>query len=771
MLQTSMDIALQHSKNAIRKKLDETIKAATSSASRRDDLQRMFSENTDQAVCNVIEAIFCHGLRDAFFLKGSRFLQIPRSRSNFWPFVSKFSPVYVRKQIASLKLIQSEIGKARAWIRIVLNEGALEQYISLIEKGRDAIEVSAFGSIAFIFFRLFTVPSSLPLAFLRDGEKVEALIGYLKALSRIPLDLATNSSCLNIWSPSPLILAGPDEADRPFPQHLNSKDDDDRSSVYSHPSLLDGVIDATHRPPANVLLASTPEESSLSTFRPKEAEISSEVVVKRRKGRIRRSSKSSSEGHSSSNISRDVSMTNIPEQVKDEAKAERNGRIRPKTPEKEESPPSLASDPPKAPPVEEEIVVEVLAKQKEFETVAFELTLPSDSERSADEPQNEEVDVEMPQPMSLHDELLMAEREGEGGQIAESFSGNNLQSRLWSAPSSFQEPERRYSTSSNGTDASGPPLVAFDSAMRSALRKDSALDETTASSSAQWTSMASLDDEDEVEAKQPEAVVIEDEEIDEYGIPRNVLKILTEIPQESGLDAQSFRCPSCKKSIGGSFSAFKLCNLDGRLYCEECFKKGDEVPIPCPNLVLNWEFPPPPHLPSVAGLLADDLRPAVDPNRRGEPPALRERARPREDPQTPTEALAHLHVPDELQARRWPEDLKRRFHPHNYLYSDIHLYSVKDLESIPTGVLERRLNIDFALSHVASCPLCLQKGFICELCKSNKLLYPFQIEIAHRCPDCFAVYHQKCMKESGECPKCKRRRRVNQAKEMNPLFA
>lgn len=45
-------------------------------------------------------------------------------------------------------------------------------------------------------------------AFLRDVDKVETLNGYLKALAKIPLNAPTNSTFLNNWTPSPLILAG-----------------------------------------------------------------------------------------------------------------------------------------------------------------------------------------------------------------------------------------------------------------------------------------------------------------------------------------------------------------------------------------------------------------------------------------------------------------------------------------------------------------------------------------------------------------------------------
>lgn len=34
--------------------------------------------------------------------------------------------------------------------------------------------------------------------------------------------------------------------------------------------------------------------------------------------------------------------------------------------------------------------------------------------------------------------------------------------------------------------------------------------------------------------------------------------------------------------------------------------------------------------------------------------------------------------------------------------------------------------IKFASSHVFSCSLCREKGFICELCHNGQVIYPFQ---------------------------------------------
>lgn len=94
--------------------------------------------------------------------------------------------------------------------------------------------------------------------------------------------------------------------------------------------------------------------------------------------------------------------------------------------------------------------------------------------------------------------------------------------------------------------------------------------------------------------------------------------------------------------------------------------------------------------------------------------------------------------------------MRKRIWPHDYWYSDIHLYSlevcitkafdqtigvhIKDLENVLSGAMEKKLNsmITHAVNHVNVCALCLQKGFVCELCASKRVIYPFQIELVER---------------------------------------
>ncbi|CAK5069575.1 unnamed protein product [Meloidogyne enterolobii] len=130
------------------------------------------------SVCSLIEAILIHGLRDAFFIRGSRYSKRPIP--NFWPFVSKYTHRSIKQQIYVLNQIKTEVGKARAWIRIVLSERTLESYINLFSKD----------------------------AQIKDAAYIDSLNVYLQKIDNLTIVAPTNSNLLNNWTPNPLILAG-----------------------------------------------------------------------------------------------------------------------------------------------------------------------------------------------------------------------------------------------------------------------------------------------------------------------------------------------------------------------------------------------------------------------------------------------------------------------------------------------------------------------------------------------------------------------------------
>lgn len=91
----------------------------------------------------------------------------------------------------------------------------------------------------------------------------------------------------------------------------NVLDDDEKSSIYSHPSMLDQTEPV--RQSFQGFLPGTPENAQILNFQ--ESQRSSDVIVRHRRGRVRSLSKSSN--GSSTNISRNISLTAIAQECEE----------------------------------------------------------------------------------------------------------------------------------------------------------------------------------------------------------------------------------------------------------------------------------------------------------------------------------------------------------------------------------------------------------------------------------------------------------------------
>ncbi|KAG7463932.1 hypothetical protein MATL_G00181950 [Megalops atlanticus] len=208
-------------------------------------------------------------------------------------------------------------------------------------------------------------------------------------------------------------------------------------------------------------------------------------------------------------------------------------------------------------------------------------------------------------------------------------------------------------------------------------------------------------------------------------VTTSFLGILTRLAVEKGLTTQSFRCAGCQRPVGLSRGKAKVCHYSGWYYCHSCHE-DDLFLIPA-RLLHNWDTTR--H--KVSKQAKEFLEfvyeePLLDVQQLN--PSLYEHC----------EALAAvLRLRQRLQSLRAylfscraavAEDLRRRIFPREYLLQHIHLYSLSDLQQVIDGKLAPFLSkvIKFASSHVYSCSLCSEKGFICELCHNGQVIYPFQ---------------------------------------------
>ncbi|XP_061580318.1 pleckstrin homology domain-containing family M member 3 isoform X2 [Cololabis saira] len=273
--------------------------------------------------------------------------------------------------------------------------------------------------------------------------------------------------------------------------------------------------------------------------------------------------------------------------------------------------------------------------------------------------------------------------------------------------------------------------------------------------------------QEEVSAEEPQGVLLrskpsrdrkqrEGQRAKRQSVTTSFLSILTCLAVEKGLTAQSFKCAGCQRPIGLSRGKAKVCYYSGWYYCQSCHQDNSFL-IPA-RLLHNWDTSK--HKVSKQAkeflefvyeeplLDIQQLNPCLYQHCEGLSSVLRLR-------QQLQSLRAYLFSCRAAVA----EDLRRRIFPREYLLQHIHLYSLADLQQVIDGKLAPFLSkvIKFASSHVFSCSLCREKGFICELCQNGQVLYPFQENTTRRCDICGAVFHAECRQKAQPCPRCVRR--------------
>lgn len=102
------------------------------------------------------------------------------------------------------------------------------------------------------------------------------------------------------------------------------------------------------------------------------------------------------------------------------------------------------------------------------------------------------------------------------------------------------------------------------------------------------------------------------------------------------------------------------------------------------------------------------------------------------------------------------KDLLDNMSIRSHIINEPQLFSLQDLCAVKDRTLIEmmRVLVTSWLQHVDNCGLCKGKGFICELCARDEIIYPFQLESVVQCQMCWTCFHKACY--SGTCPKCAR---------------
>uniref|UniRef100_A0A1A8S7N3 Pleckstrin homology domain containing, family M (With RUN domain) member 1 n=2 Tax=Nothobranchius rachovii TaxID=451742 RepID=A0A1A8S7N3_9TELE len=227
------------------------------------------------------------------------------------------------------------------------------------------------------------------------------------------------------------------------------------------------------------------------------------------------------------------------------------------------------------------------------------------------------------------------------------------------------------------------------------------------------------------------------------------------VPSEKGLDTQNFKCAGCPQQIGPSLGKARLCEFSGQYYCDNCHK-GDTTIIPS-RMLHNWDLTHREVSKRALRLLAQVEQ---------EPLLNLEQLNP--ELVTHSESMTQAHTLREklrllgdylLSCRSGAcKKLQARMGQRTYLLESSHLYSVMDLRQIAESQYAIFLVplVQHASNHVLNCDLCTQRGYICQICHSEDIIFPFQFESIIRCTACKAVFHRSCKSTTDSCPRCQR---------------
>jgi hypothetical protein len=97
------------------------------------------------------------------------------------------------------------------------------------------------------------------------------------------------------------------------------------------------------------------------------------------------------------------------------------------------------------------------------------------------------------------------------------------------------------------------------------------------------------------------------------------------------------------------------------------------------------------------------------------------------------------------------------------------VYSMADLKEVRSGSLLRWMQDAAAAAeqHVMACTTCSAFGHFCEICRSDSLLFAFQVHNVAQCGRCKGFFHSACLQSVGpKCPRCARRRDKAEAEQL-----
>jgi len=606
--------------------------------------------------CCVVEALFVHKLRDSFVDKVSSVFSgdiIRQPSPNFWPFLLAFSHRNsIDFVLERCSWLRSDIGRCRGWIRLVLNDGMLSSYLELLSTEQRLLND---------FYE--------KEAFLRDAEKLDIARKMLNGVEVLQFRLAVNSSMLNSWSTTPLLLAGLWAPPTPVVEEAVVQGIDAALCFSAEETLQAVQYTSQHNSPSAVSV---------------DEDLAFRLIVK-------------SGSDSASTPLRLLPLLDCP--------LDTTAAV---------TPSKIAADDESLSDTEEVLVTHLRPKSSRTCSPAVPEEPQDEPKEGVEEETNDELKEEIQEDLVKELEQLEAQEEERGQEPA---------------PGAAQVPDAEMTSSCTFEDL----LENYCSLTVTGL-----ISEITPADSHQ--------EEPEFEELDP---------VSDDCTQSPFLALLPTLNQEKGLVFQNYRCADCSRPIGIIYGAMRLCSFSGLYYCSDCHC-DDEAIIPA-RVFLNGDWSRRKVCRAVHQFFSDvQLEPlldAIEYNRNIYSIETEFR-----EVLTLRSQLVHLSA-YLLTCRSDAKELFcTKMLDKEHIYREEHTYTLADLPCVQSGQLRQHLLkvLEFGKKHVSECELCSAKGFICEACRSDVVIFPFDLEMIYRCCQCGSIFHKDCMNPLQLCPRCQR---------------
>ncbi|KAL0279818.1 UNVERIFIED_CONTAM: hypothetical protein PYX00_001300 [Menopon gallinae] len=227
---------------------------------------------------------------------------------------------------------------------------------------------------------------------------------------------------------------------------------------------------------------------------------------------------------------------------------------------------------------------------------------------------------------------------------------------------------------------------------------------------------------------------------------------------EDGLASQNYRCAECltHTAFKNGVAEPRLCEYNGKYYCPTCHWNSTSV-IPA-RVILNWDFKERKVcraskqilklMTKLPVLKLEELNPTLF-------ATIEELTTVKNLRQQLIQIKKYLTSCKTALECDLLWNMADRYH----FVENENSYSIQDLLDLRSGELIQYLNKirDTFIKHIkVDCQVCYGRGFCCELCSDEKVIFPFEPNVIS-CTECLTAFHFNCwVKTNQQCRKCER---------------